>query len=156
MDPVGRWMLFFHLVAALWLAGGVLAGAVVRAQTRRASSLAEKVFGLRLAWRLTTVFVLPGALVAGLLGIELARRTWGFALFWVRASLVLYLVMLALTLLYLVPRLRKTVAAGDASLQAGSPTAEFQALAGAKLPRILADLNALGIVLLTFLMSLKP
>ena len=151
-----RWMLLLHVLAALWLTSGIFAGAVARALTRRAALLSDKVFGLRLAWRLTIVFIIPGALLAGLLGIELARRSYGFAAFWVRASLLLYALMLALTLFYIRPRLARTLSAGVASLAAGSPTADFQALASAKLPGILADLNALGIVLLTLLMVLKP
>ncbi|HXO18374.1 MAG TPA: DUF2269 family protein [Thermoanaerobaculia bacterium] len=151
------WFLFLHVLAALWLAGGVFAGAVVRAQVRRAGDLAGKVFGLRLAWRLTAVYTLPGAIVAGLLGFYLVTaRGYTFGTGWVQASAVLYVVMLAVSLLYLTPRLRRTLAAGEASLAAGSPSSEFQRLAAAKLPGILADVNALGIVILTLLMVVKP
>jgi len=154
--PVGRWLLLLHVVSAMWLASGTFAGAVVRAQTRRALSISEKVFGLHLAWRLMAVFILPGAVAAGLSGVELARRSYGFRPAWVHGSLALYGLMLALTLFYLAPRLSRTRRAGVASLAAGSATPEFQALAGAKLPGILADLNALGIVLLALLMTLRP
>ncbi|HTQ81274.1 MAG TPA: hypothetical protein VMM92_14850, partial [Thermoanaerobaculia bacterium] len=64
-------LLFLHIVAALWLAAGSFAGAVVRAQIKRAPDLPGKVFGLRLAWRLNRIFILPGALIAGLLGFYL-------------------------------------------------------------------------------------
>jgi len=148
---------FLHIVAALWLAAGVFAGAVVRAQTKRAQDLAGKVYGLRLAWRLTSIYTLPGALVAGLLGFYLVTgKGFGFAARWVQISAVLYLLMLAVTLFYLTPRLRRTLAAGEASLAKGAPTPELQSLAAAKLPGILADVNALGIVVLTFLMVFKP
>jgi uncharacterized membrane protein len=157
MTNVSGWLLFFHILAALWLAAGVFAGAVVRAQTRRAADLAGRVFGLRLAWRLTAVYTLPGAIVAGLLGFYLVTaRGYNFRLGWVQVSAVLYLAMIALILFYLTPRLRRTVAAAEASLAAGAPTAELERLAGAKLPGILADVNALGIVVLTLLMVLKP
>lgn len=151
------WFLFLHILAALWLTGGVFAGTVVRAETRRAGDLAGKVFGLRLAWRLAKIYVVPGALVAGLLGFYLVTaRGFSFQVGWVQASAVLYLFMLAATLFYLTPRLRRTLAAGEASLAAGQPTPEFARLAGAKLPGILADVNALGIVVLTYLMAVKP
>lgn len=151
------WFYFLHVLAALWLAGGVFAGSVVRAQTRRAPDLAGRVFGLRLAWRLTKIFTLPGAIVAGLLGFYLVTaRGHRFAFTWVQVSAVLYLFMLAVTLFYLVPRLRRTAAAAEASLAAGSPTPELERFAGAKLPGILADVNALLIVVLTFLMVVKP
>jgi uncharacterized membrane protein len=148
---------FLHIVAAFWLAAGVFAGAVVRAQGRRTADLAGKVYGLRLGWRLTQVYTLPGAIVAGLLGFYLVTaKGFGFAALWVRISAVLYLLMLAVTLFYLVPRLRRLLAAGEASLVKGAPTPELQSLAAAKLPGILADVNALGIVVLTFLMVFKP
>jgi len=150
-------LLFVHVLAALWLAAGSFAGAVVRAQTRRAGDLAAKVLHLRLAWRLTSIYTLPGAIVAGLLGFYLVTaRGFRFATGWVQVSAVLYLLMLAVTLAYLTPRLRRTLAAAEASLAAGRPTAELERLAGAKLPGILADVNALGIVVLTFLMVVKP
>lgn len=157
MGSVSSWMLFLHILAAMWLAAGSFAGAVVRAQTKRAGDLAGKVAGLRLAGRLASVFVVPGALVAGLLGFYLVTaRGWGFGLTWVQISAVLYLLMLAVTLVYLVPRLRRTVRAAEESLRAGAPTPEFQRLAAARLPGILADVNALGIVILTLLMTVKP
>jgi uncharacterized membrane protein len=157
MRAVSTWLFFLHILAAFWLAAGAFAGAVVRAQTRRAADLAGKVFGLRLAWRLATVFIVPGAIVAGLLGFYLVTaRGYNFSLGWVQLSSVLYLILLAITLFYLTPRLRKTLAAGEASLRGGAPTPEFQRLAGAKLPGILADVNALGTVILTFLMTVKP
>jgi hypothetical protein len=147
---------FLHIVAAFWLAAGVFAGAVVRAQAKRTPELAGKIYGLRLAWRLTRVYTLPGAIVAGLLGFYLVTaKRFGFAALWVRISAVLYLLMLAVTLFYLVPRLRRTLAAGEASLVKGAPTPELLALTAAKLPGILADVNALGIVVLTFLMVFK-
>jgi len=148
--------LFLHILTAFWLVGGVFGGIVVRAQTRRATDLASKVYGLRLAWRLTRVYTLPGAILAGLLGFYLVTaRGFGFTALWVQISSVLYLFMLASTLFYLTPRLRRTLAAGEASLAAGSPTAELQSLAAAKLPGILADINALGIVALTAMMVFK-
>lgn len=156
MADLGSWILFAHILAAIWLAAGVFASTVVRAQIRRADRLEQKVFGLRIAGRLVSIFILPGAIVAGLLGIELARRSFSFRLGWIQASLVLYLLMLALGIFYLAPYLRRTLRAGEESLAAGAPTPAFVKLVGAKLPGILADVNALGIVVLTLLMVLKP
>ena len=147
---------FLHVIAAMWLAAGAFAGAVLRAQVRRAPDFAGKVFGLRLAWRLTSVLTVPGAVVAGLIGFYLVTaRGHGFGVAWVQISAVLYLVMIAILLFYLVPRLRRTVAAAEASLQAGAPSPELQSLTAGKLPGILADVNALIIVILTLLMVFK-
>jgi uncharacterized membrane protein len=147
---------FLHILMAFWLVAGVFGGIVVRAQIRRAADLTAKVNGLRLASRLARVYTLPGALLVGLLGFGLVSiGHFGFAAVWVQISIVLYLLMLASTLFYLNPMLRRTLAAGEASLAAGAPTPAFQALAAAKLPGILADVNALGIVVLTALMVFK-
>jgi uncharacterized membrane protein len=148
--------LFLHIVAAFWLVAGSFSGAVVRAQIKRSPDLAGKVFGLRLAWRLTRVFVLPGAIVAGLLGFYLVTaRGFGFTARWVQLSAVLYLLMLAVTLFYHTPRLRRTLAAAEASLAAGAPSEEFRSLAASKLPGILADVSALGNLLLIAMMTFK-
>jgi hypothetical protein len=48
------------------------------------------------------------------------------------------------------------LAAGEASLAAGAPTDELKRLAADKLPGIVADLQALGLVLLVLLMAFKP
>ncbi len=157
MSTLATWLVFFHVLAALWLVAGSFSGAVLRAQIRRAATLAEKVFGLRAAWRLHVVYTIPGAILVGLLGIDLiARRGYSMSDLWIHVSLALYFLLLAVTLLYLTPKLKKTLRAGEASLEAGAPTDEFRALAAAKLPGILADVNALGIVVITLLMVLKP
>jgi uncharacterized membrane protein len=152
-----RWLLLLHLLTVLWLAGGVLGGAVVRAQTKRASELAQKVLGLRIAWRLATVLTLPGALLGGLTGIALIHpRGHDFKAGWIHVSLTLWLLVLGISLLYLLPHLKRSLAAAEASLAAGQPTPELAALAGKKLPAILADVNALALVVLSALMVLRP
>lgn len=157
MITLATWLVFFHVLAALWLVAGAFSGAVLRAQIKKAGSLVEKVFGLRTAWRLHLVFTIPGAILVGLLGIDLiARRGYSMRELWIHVSLALYFVLLAVTLLYLTPKLKKTLRAGEASLEAGAATDEFRSLSAAKLPGILADVNALGIVVITLLMVLKP
>lgn len=150
-------MLVLHLLAAFWLAAGAFAGAAVRAYGRRAATLAERVTCLRLGWRLVNVFALPGGIAVGILGIGLLHPLGhGFGPGWVRLSLLLWGLMLANGIFYLRPNLRRLLAAAEASLAAGAPTPELKALAGARGPTIAADLNALGIVLLTLLMVLRP
>ncbi len=149
--------LFLHILASFWLAAGAFGGTVARAQAKRAANLSERVAAMRVGARLAQVFTMPGAVVAGLLGFWLvSARGWGFQLGWVHASIGLYVVMLVLGFGYIGPRSRATLRAAEASLAAGAPTPEFQRLAAVKLPGILADVNALGIVLLTLLMTLKP
>ena len=157
MASLTLWINFLHVLAALWLAAGAFAGAVVRAQTRRAPELAAKVQGLRIGWRLVTVCAIPGSVVAGLLGVALAFRLgFGFQRGWVHASVGLWLLLLGVGLFYSAPRLKRMLAAGEASLAAGAPTDELKRLAADKLPGIVADLQALGLVLLVLLMAFKP
>lgn len=157
MGASAQWFLFLHILSVLWLTAGVLGGAVVRAQTRRSETLAEKVLGVRLGWRLMALFTLPGMLLAGVLGFGvLGMRRYPFDLLWVHLSLVLYVLMLALTLFYLAPAARRAWRAAEASSAAGQATPELEAALAAKLPGILADVNALGIVVLTLLMTVRP
>ncbi len=157
MASLTLWINFLHVLAALWLAAGAFAGAVVRAQTRRAPELAARVQGLRIGWRLVTVCAIPGSVVAGLLGVVLVFRLgYGFKPGWVHASVGLWLLLLGVGLFYSAPRLKRMLAAGEASLAAGAPTDELKRLAADKLPGIVADLQALGLVLLVLLMAFKP
>lgn len=157
MGNLTIWLLFLHIVAALWLAAGAFAGAVVRAQTRKATELAARVQGLRIGWRLVSVFSMPGSIAAGLLGLALLGPLgYGFKPGWVHASVGLWLVLLALGIFYTGPWLKKTLAAAEASLRSGAPTDELKRLTAMKAPAIVADIQALGIVLLVLLMVFKP
>ncbi|MBZ0089337.1 MAG: DUF2269 family protein [Thermoanaerobaculia bacterium] len=157
MATLTPWLLFLHVLAALWLAGGAFAGAVVRAQTKRAKELPAKVLGLRIAWRLVTVCAIPGSLVAGVLGLAIVGPLgYGFEPGWVHASLGIWLLALGAGLFYSLPWLKKTLAAAEASLAAGAPSDELKRLTAMKAPGIVADLQALSLVLLTLLMVLKP
>lgn len=157
MASLTIWINFLHVLAALWLAAGAFAGAVVRAQTRRAPELAARVQGLRIGWRLVTVCAIPGSVVAGLLGVVLVFRLgYGFQPGWVHASVGLWLLLLGVGLFYSAPRLKRMLAAGEASLAAGAPTDELKRLAADRIPGIVADLQALGLVVLVLLMSFKP
>lgn len=157
MASLTIWINFLHVLAALWLAAGAFAGAVVRAQSRRAPELAAKVQGLRIGWRLVTVCAIPGSVVAGVLGVVLVFRLgYGFQPGWVHASVGLWLLLLGVGLFYSAPRLKRMLAAGEASLAAGAPTDELKRMAADKLPGIVADLQALGLVLLVLLMVFQP
>lgn len=150
-------MLFLHLLAAFWLAAGVFASTVVRAQAKRVKALPERATAIRIAWRLANVYSLPGGIVAGILGVGLLHPMGiGFEPGWVKASLALWLAMLANGIFYLRPSLRRLLDAVEASARAGAPTPELQALATRSGPARAADVNALGLVLLILLMVFKP
>ncbi len=158
MNPtLAAWLYALHVLAALWLAAGAFASAVVRAHGKRAESLLERVTALRIGWRLANVYSLPGGIVAGILGFAILHpRGWDFRPGWVHASIAIWILMLLNGIFYLRPGFRRLLAAAEASLAAGAPTDELKALAAKRGPAIAADLNSLGLVLLVFLMVLKP
>ena len=131
------------LVIDPWLAGGVFAGTVVRAQGRKAATLGERALALRIGWRLANVFSLPGGIAAGILGFGLLHPLGlGFRPGWVQVSIAVWLLMLLNGLFYLRPALRRLLAATEASAAAGAPSAELTRLAAASGPRIAAAQRA--------------
>jgi len=150
------WMWTLHLLWALWLSAGVFSSAVVLAQVKRAPSASERYFGMRLAWRLMMVFILPGVLITGALGFYVVHLfRYSFALGWIQISVVLYILLLAAILFYQMPHYRKAVRAGEAALSGGS-SAELDRLALAKGPAMLTHFMALTIVVMIILMAMKP
>lgn len=153
------WMWTLHLLGAIWLSAGVLAGAVIFAQLKRTDGdLNGRAFGLRLAWRLMTVFVVPGVVFTGLLGFYLLHAfRIGFLPGWVKVSVVLYFILLGDILFVQLPGLRRAKTAVEAARTAGTATPELRAVEQAsKLPAILTHVNAALIFILIFLMAFKP
>ena len=153
------WMWTLHLLGAVWLAAGVLAGVVIFSQLKRTDGdLAGRAFGLRLASRLMNVFVLPGVLITGALGFYLVTvnpAKVGFDPGWVKTSVVLYVILLS-SVLVQVPHVRKAVRAIEASHAAGAPTPELRQVEQNKLPGILNHVNATLIFIMILLMAFKP
>lgn len=152
------WMWTLHLLGAVWLSAGVLSSTVIFAQMkRRDTDYAGRAFGLRAAWRLMMVFVVPGVIITGALGFYLLHAfRIGFLPGWVKASVAVYFVLLAIILFVQVPALRKILRAVEASSAAGAATPELLQAQEAKLPAILTHVNALIIFLLIFFMAFKP
>lgn len=151
------WFLFAHVLSALWFAAGVLTAPVVLARTRRAGSLAERVFGLRLAWRLVAGFSIPGAVVSGLLGVHLIEtRGYSWQAGWVHVSLWIWGVVLLATALLLAPWLHGALREAEASLEAGLPSEKLKRQTAAGWPGWIAGFDALAAVVLTLLMMLRP
>jgi hypothetical protein len=156
MTAIYRWFLFFHLVAALWLAAGIFSSSVVRAYGRRAKTVAERATAARLLWRLHVIYTLPGVIAAGGLGFYLLG-IGGFRMteLWVMSSAFLYLLMFLSTAFVVTPALSRLRAAAnralapDAPADAASPFAE-------KMPGIVSDINALLMLVLVSLMAIKP
>ena len=156
MSPFYPWFLFLHVLAALWLAAGVFASAVVRAQGRRAAGLPERALATRLLWRLHVIYTLPGMLLAGFLGFYLVTSGgYRFGETWVLAAAMLYLLMFLSTLFGVTPGLARQRAAA-ARIAGGAAAAGDEAVLAAKGPSILTHVNALIVVILICLMSVKP
>ena len=151
------WMKFFHILFVLWFAGGVVGMPVVRALLKRTEQLEARVFAVRLLYRLHLLLVLPGLLGGGVIGFGLVSMSgYGFGPGWVHLSIVLYLLLLLLNLAYVTPQLRKRTGAANASIEVGRATEAFEALLSEKIFGKLTDLNAVGLVLLSLLMTVKP
>jgi len=161
------WIWAFHLVGAIWLSAGVFSSAVVNGQLKRTDGdLASRALGLRIGWRLMVIFVVPGVVLSGLLGFYLVylfgmirEISWQTAVMlpgWLKASILLYIPLLAGILFIQVPGVRKALNAAEASRAAGAPTPELRATEQAKLPAILTHINATLIFILIFLMAFKP
>ncbi len=152
------WMWTLHLLGAVWLSAGVLAGTVIYAQLKRTDGdLNSRAFGLRLSWRLMTLFVVPGAIFTGAMGFYLLHAfRIGFLPGWVKASVVLYFILLAGILFVQVPGVRRAKQAAEASRAAGAATPELLAAERNKLPAILTHVNSLLVLLLILLMAFKP
>lgn len=157
MTPMYVWLLFLHVAAALWLAGGIFASSVVRVQGRRAATLQERGLAARLLWRLNVVYTLPGMLVGGFVGFYLVTAGgFRFNEVWVMASSFLYLMLFLSTLFLVTPALqRQRLAAEQAALSAEAVPRLELALAN-RLPGVLSDVNALIVLVLVFLMVIKP
>jgi uncharacterized membrane protein len=131
-----------HILAAMWLTVGVFGSAVAFALLKRASDQAGRAFGLRLAWRLMTIYTLPGALLAGALGLyQVMVGGFAFNRGWIHTSLLLWLLLVAAVLFVQVPGLRKALRTGG----------EVPPLVA-----IVSHVNALFIVVMVALMTLKP
>ena len=156
MSPLYPWFLFLHVLAALWLAAGVFASAVVRAQGRRAAGLPERALATQLLWRLHVIYTLPGLVIAGFLGFYLVTSGgFRFGETWVSVAAMLYLLMFLSTLFGVTPGLARQRAAA-ARIAGGAAAAGDDAALAAKGPSILTHVNALIVVILIGLMSVKP
>jgi hypothetical protein len=150
-------LMLFHVLAAFWVSVSAFGGTVLRAVIRRAPDLAARVAVMRAGARFGLVFGLIGGLAVGISGLSLVmlNPAW-MRMVWVHTSIALWALMLSLNLFLLGPRLRKLLAAGEASLQAGAPTEELKRLSAHPIPAYLAELPAIAVVLFAILMVLKP
>jgi len=152
------WLVVFHVLTALWVSVAAFGGTVLRASVRRAPDFAARIAVLRAGLRIGLVFGLIGGLTVGLSGIALALANPAYIRQgWVHAAIGLWLFMLLLNNGFLAPRMRKMLAAGEASLAAGGgPNEEFKRLMAKPVPPWLAELPAVVVVIFVILMVLKP
>lgn len=136
------WTWFLHVFAAIWLSVGVLGSTVVFALTKRATDPAGRAFGAKAALRLLTVFTLPGALLAGALGLyQVMAAGFGFRHGWVHLSVTLWVVLLGTLLFVQLPKVREAARTGSSV----PPVAAM-----------VSHINSLLIVVMFFLMTFKP
>ena len=157
MTPLYPWFLFLHVAAALWIAAGVFGGAVVRVQGKRAATLAERGLAARLLWRMHVIYTLPGLLVGGFLGFYLVTAGgFRFNEAWVMGSAFLYLLLFLSTLFLVTPALQRQRLAAEQAAVSQEAVPHLELALANKLPGILSDVNAMIVLILVFLMVLKP
>jgi uncharacterized membrane protein len=145
------------VAAAFWLAAGVFGSSVVRVQGRRAATVAERGLAARLLWRLHSLFTLPGMVVAGLLGFYLVTGGgFRFAEVWVMGAAFLYLMMFLSTLFAITPALLRQRRAAEQAALSEEAVPHLELALADRLPGILSDVNALIVLVLAFLMVVKP
>jgi uncharacterized membrane protein len=157
MSPLYPWLLYLHIAAAFWVTAGVFGSAVVRVQGRRAPTLPERGLAARLLWRLHSLYTLPGMAVAGLIGFYLVSAGgFRFADVWVMAAAFLYLLMLLSTLFAITPALARQRRAAEQASTSQEAVPHLELALADRLPGVLSDVNALIILILAFLMVIKP
>jgi uncharacterized membrane protein len=153
------WVKAFHVLMALWVAVSAFGGTVIRASLQRAPDFAAKVAVMRVGVRIGMVFGFLGGTLVGLSGFLLLMLNPGvfqLAHGWIDASIALWVVLYSLNLLVTGPRMKKLLAAGEASLAEGGPNEEFKRLMAKPIPRVVADLPPVAVVIFVLLMVLKP
>lgn len=143
-------ILFLHVLAALWLAVGIMGCLVVRGRMKPDLDDSALRFGISILSRLHRLYTLPGVLASGLLGFSLVTATgYQFTQLWIAGAALLYVILFHLSLFGLSPRL--------ADLQRASQTDQGlrSRLEGAGWRRLL-DLQALLLIAIVVLMTVKP
>ena len=152
MPDGGTLLKYLHILAAMLYVTGYVTGAVLQLAAGRATDWPTRRTLMRYANLFTMRLLVPGFVAAGVLGIATAL-VLGYPLLtgWVRNALVLYIVILATGVAYWTPLGKKQEAAALAGDEAA-----FSALAQRRATRYVATLDALVVLLLTYLMVVKP
>ncbi len=151
------WLKWLHIVAALWMAAGAFAVPVVRVQLVRSRELPQRLVLLRLLRRLHSFYLIPGLLAAGVSGIGLLHPLgYGFRPGWVHASLALWLVLVVWSLSVGGPFLKELQKAAEGAISRPEAQEELERLLAKRTHLLLFDLNALAVLLFTYLMVLRP
>ena len=140
---------FVHVVVAIVAVGSSAASSLwLRLAMRSPTNLP---FALRTTKFLDEVLTRPGLIVLLLTGLWMAATRWTLALFWIRAGLVLVVIVLVLLYVVVGPLLRRLIRIADAEGLASSNWARsnllFELVGGA------SGLIIIGIV---WLMVTKP
>jgi uncharacterized membrane protein len=140
---------FVHVLVAIVAIGGSAGSSLwLRLAMRRPAHLP---FALRSAKFLDEVVTRPGLIVLLVTGLWMAASRWTLALFWIRAAVVL--VVLVLVLLYVVvgPLMRRLIGVADTEGVASRNWARLE-----RLFELTGGGSGLIIILIVWLMVTKP
>lgn len=152
MPDTGVLLKYLHILAAMVYVTGYISGSMLQAAAGRATEWPERRLLMHWSDLLTTRLLVPGFIVAGALGIATALAL-GYPLTsgWVLYALIVYAVMFVTGIFYWNPLGKKQQKAIDASDEA-----LFNRLATSSSIRIVLVLDTILLLLLIYLMVVKP
>ena len=166
MALLGNLLKLLHVLAAFALVGGEIGRTIAFQRAKKATDVKTAAEMLQLSTFLTSKFVSIGGLLTFLLGLITAWAQGGAVLIlgflmggtinWVLASLILYIVIMAMVALIAVPRGKAIGKALGAALGQGKITPELTAALNDSVLNSGFIIQDVLILLIVILMVLKP
>lgn len=152
MPDTGLLLKYLHILAAMVYVTGYISGGVISTMAGRQADWPVRAALTRLSLTFTNKILVPGFIVAGALGVATALVI-GYPLTsgWVLYALVIYAVMFVTGIVYWSPLGKKQKAAVDRSDETA-----FTALARQPSIRIVSTIDGILLLLLIYLMVVKP
>jgi uncharacterized membrane protein len=155
---------FLHISSAIWFIGGLLARQIVRAYAKRTEDVHRFATLSEAAGRIENTMVIPGNMAVIILGVVLALLIkapilgflQGADRNWLLVSNLLLLVGLLIVPLIFLPRGKKFGVALEDALAKGQMTPELRATLDDPVVRAAHWYELIGMVVVVFLMVLKP
>ena len=155
---------FLHVASAMWFIGGILARQIVRAYAQRTDDVRRFAVMSEAAGRIESTMVIPGNLAVILfgviLGVQIGAPILGFLQGaernWLLVSNILLLIGFLNVPLIFLPRGKRFRAALEDALARGQMTPELRAHLNDPLVRLAHGYELVSMVVIVYLMVVKP